>query len=260
MQAKLKRLFRTLEKVEAEASRGADAERHRADGELLKQNLSRVVRGAKEIELDEYLPDGRIEKRMLKLEPSRTPKQQAEWHFHQYRRLTRGAQLAGERAKKLRAEAEALKAQLAALEASTLPAVTPLKTEKQEPARRFREYDGAGGRIWVGKGAQDNDELTFHIAKAHHLWLHARGVPGAHVVVPLDRGESAPQELLLDAATLAAHHSDAKGEPRAEVSYTQVKFVRKTKGAPGAVNYTREKTFALRLEPARLQRLLATER
>ena len=142
---------------------------------------------------------------------------------------------------------------------SQLPAISLARPEKPAANRPFREYDGSGGKIWVGKGAQDNDALTFHVAKPHHLWLHARGVPGAHVVIPLERGASAPQELLLDAATLAAHHSDAKGEPRAEVSYTSVKFVRKTKGAPGAVTYTREKTFALRLEPGRLQRLLATE-
>jgi len=258
--SKLKRLTRTLDKVEAEAARGADAERHRRDGELLKQNLARVSRGAKEIELDEYLPDGNIEKRTLKLDPSRTPKQEAEWHFHQYRRLTRGSQLAAERAKKLRAEAEALRAQLQALEGSELPAISQTRVEKPAASRPFREYDGAGGKIWVGKGAQDNDALTFHVAKAHHLWLHARGVVGAHVVIPLERGASAPQELLLDAATLAAHHSAAKGEPRAEVSYTLVKFVRKTKGVAGAVTYTREKTFMLRLEPERLQRLLATER
>src|SRR6185369_7547785 len=124
----------------------------------------------------------------------------------------------------------------------------------------FKEYDGAGGRIWVGKGAQDNDELTFKLARPHHLWLHARGVTGAHVVIPLERGATAPQELLLDAATLAAHHSQSKGELKSEVSYTQVKFVKKVKGVAGAVTYTREKTFFLRLEKARLARLLATER
>jgi predicted ribosome quality control (RQC) complex YloA/Tae2 family protein len=85
-------------------------------------------------------------------------------------------------------------------------------------------------------------------------------VPGAHVVIPTEKQAQVSQELLLDAATLAAHHSDAKGEPRVEVSYVPVKFVHKTKGAaPGAVTYTREKTLLLRLEPERLQRLLTTE-
>jgi hypothetical protein len=41
------------------------------------------------------------------------------------------------------------------------------------------------------------------------------------------------------------------------VSYTQVKYVRRGE-APGAVTFTREKTIALRVEPDRLQRLLAS--
>ncbi|MFT3839488.1 MAG: NFACT RNA binding domain-containing protein [Myxococcaceae bacterium] len=260
LSSKLKRLERTLQKVEAEAARGADAERHKRDGELLKQNLHRLERGAKSVTLDEYQADGTVEPRTVKLDPAKPPKLQADWHFHQYRRLTRGAQLAGERAQKLRAEAAALREQLTQLEASELPAVAAKPVSREEERRAFKEYDGAGGKIWVGKGARDNDELTFKVARPHHLWLHARGVTGAHVVVPLERDATAPQELLLDAATLAAHHSQSKGQSKSEVSYTQVKFVKKVKGVAGAVTYTREKTFFLRLEKERLARLLATER
>jgi predicted ribosome quality control (RQC) complex YloA/Tae2 family protein len=125
----------------------------------------------------------------------------------------------------------------------------------------FRTYAGHGGaRILVGKGAAQNDVLSFKVARAQDLWLHARGVSGAHVVVPLERDAEIPQELLLDAAHLALHHSDLKGEPRGEVSYTSARFLKKPKGAArGAVTYTREKTFWLRLEADRLARLLKSE-
>jgi predicted ribosome quality control (RQC) complex YloA/Tae2 family protein len=119
---------------------------------------------------------------------------------------------------------------------------------------------GHGGqRIWVGRGSEDNDALTFKVAKPFHLWLHARGQPGSHVVVPLEKGMEVAQEVLLDAAHLALHHSGAKGEPRGEVSYVPVKFIRKVKGgAPGQVLFSREKTFMVRMEPERLERLLKT--
>ncbi len=259
LESKLKRLTRTVAKVELEAARAEEAERHRRDGELLKQNLHRLSRGAKSVTFDEYLPDGRVEPRTVKLDPARAPRLQAEWHFHQYRRLLRGAAIAAERLKRLNVELAELRARIEALEAEPLPAVAPLRAKKSEEARPYREYQGQGGRIWVGKGAAGNDTLTFRLARPHHLWLHARGVTGAHVVVPLEKNAAAPQELLLDAAHLAAHHSEAKGELRAEVSYTQVKYVKKVKGVPGAVTFTREKTFLLRLEPARLERLLGTE-
>jgi predicted ribosome quality control (RQC) complex YloA/Tae2 family protein len=127
-------------------------------------------------------------------------------------------------------------------------------------ASPYREYHSAKGeRIWVGKNAAGNDALTFSRAKPHDLWLHARGIPGSHVVVPLAKGAPASQEVLLDAAHLALYHSDAKGEPRGEVSYTPVKFVHRVKGgAPGQVNYTREKTLLVRIEPERMRRLIET--
>jgi predicted ribosome quality control (RQC) complex YloA/Tae2 family protein len=75
----------------------------------------------------------------------------------------------------------------------------------------------------------------------------------------LARGAEVPQETLLDAAHLALHHARGANPDRGEVSYTRAKFVRRVKGgATGAVNYSRERTFLVRLEPARLERLLAS--
>lgn len=132
------------------------------------------------------------------------------------------------------------------------------RPEERVPYRRFL---ATGERpVLVGRGAADNDALTLRHARSQDLWLHARGVPGAHIVVPLTRGEVCPPELLLDAATLAAHFSDARGEPIVEVQHVPRRYVRKPRGsAPGAVLVDREKVVALRLEPARLARLLARE-
>ena len=126
------------------------------------------------------------------------------------------------------------------------------------PYRAFTIHDGL--RAWVGRGAGDNDALTLHHARPHHVWLHARGVAGAHVVVALDKGRSCNPEALLDAATLAAHFSDARGEPVVEVQHTERRYVRKPKGAAvGAVVLERERVLRLRVEAERLSRLLAAE-
>jgi predicted ribosome quality control (RQC) complex YloA/Tae2 family protein len=265
--ARLKRSGRTLEKVRAEAARGPEAEEHRRVGELLTQNLHRLRRGATEVTLTAYTETG-MEEGRVKLDPKRTPKEEADWHFHQYRRLMRGVVHARQREAELAREVahaeEALK-QLESLDEDSLLAQAEVlqqgAAEEGPPeARPFKEYVGHGGqRIWVGKGGEDNDTLTFKVARPYHLWLHARGLPGSHVVVPLEKGMEVPQEVLLDAAHLALHHSGAKGEPRGEVSYVPVKFVRKVKGAaPGQVQFTREKTFMVRMEPERLERLLKT--
>ncbi|KFA88791.1 NFACT RNA binding domain-containing protein [Archangium violaceum] len=265
--ARLKRSGRTLEKVRAEAARGPEAEKHRQLGELLTQNLYRLKRGATEVTLTAYTESG-MEEVKVKLDPKRTPKEEADWNFHQYRRLLRGVEHARQREAELAREvahAEAALKQLEALDEASLLAqaeVLQLTAAEAGPpeARPFKEYVGHGGqRIWVGKGGEDNDTLTFKVARPYHLWLHARGLPGSHVVVPLEKGVEVAQEVLLDAAHLALHHSGAKGEPRGEVSWVPVKFVKKVKGgAPGRVQYTREKTLVVRLEQERLERLLKT--
>ena len=129
------------------------------------------------------------------------------------------------------------------------------------PRVPYRRFVASGERaVLVGRGAKDNDALTQHHARPHDLWLHARGVPGAHVVVPLARGEICPPELLLDAATLAAHFSDARGEPIVDVLHAARRYVRKPRrSAPGAVLVDHEKVIALRVEAGRLARLLAAE-
>lgn len=260
--AKLKKLKRTAEKVRLEVERTSQAQAFRRTGELLAQNLYQIQRGQRVARLTEYLQDGTTQEVEIALDPKRTPQQEVEWRFHQYKRMLRGAELGQARLVTLETERVALEAQLAALETTPVaappPNVSRPKAAQQQALPAYREYLGHGGKpIWVGRGSAHNDELTFQIARPFHLWLHARGIPGAHVVIPLQKNEVVSTELLLDAATLAAHHSDAKGEPKAEVSYTSVKFVHKPKDAPpGAVTYTREKTLLLRLEPARLQRLL----
>ncbi|HVE84132.1 MAG TPA: NFACT RNA binding domain-containing protein [Myxococcales bacterium] len=264
LRARRDRLARTVEKVRAEASRAPEAERLRHLGELLSRNLHAVQRGQKEARLTDYGEDGAREV-VVPLDPKRTPREQAERYFHQYRRLTRGSAAAAQRLAALEQELAGAERELRRLGELDGPALLERAEvlsvpEREGPpeARPFREYRGAGGaRIWVGKTSEGNDALTFRAARPHDLWLHARGVPGAHVVVPLARAAELPQELLLDAAHLALHHSQLKGEPRGEVSYTPVKRVRKVKGgAPGQVTYTGEKTFVVRVEPDRLERLL----
>ena len=255
----LKKLDRTIAKVELEAQRHIDAERLRAEGELLKQHAHALVRGQKSVTLMEWTSEGEQVERLITLDPARAPFEHAPERFRRYKRLLRGSTIAATRLIALRAERESLTHSFALRDADS-PG-TGQRSLQEKKAAPYRVYSGHGGRaIWVGKGARGNDVLTFEVAGPHHAWFHARGVPGAHVVVPMNSGEVMPQELLLDAAHLAAHHSDFKGEPKADIAHTLAKYVRKAKGgAPGAVMLDREKTFVLRVDPQRLKKILATE-
>jgi predicted ribosome quality control (RQC) complex YloA/Tae2 family protein len=126
----------------------------------------------------------------------------------------------------------------------------------------YRQYPVFGAHTArVGRSARDNDALTLKHAGPNDLWLHVRGLPGSHVVVPLGRGEEAGQELLLDAAHLAAHFSSARNDDHVEVTWTLRKYVQKPRGtAPGAVRLLKEKTFILRVDPQRLEELLSSQK
>jgi predicted ribosome quality control (RQC) complex YloA/Tae2 family protein len=110
----------------------------------------------------------------------------------------------------------------------------------------FKVFEFEGFTIWVGKSAKDNDEMLRGFVHKDDLWLHARQVPGSHVVIRM-RGISAlPNTVLERAAGLAAFYSKFKSESFAPVIYTQAKFVRKVKGsAPGSVMVDREKVVMI---------------
>jgi predicted ribosome quality control (RQC) complex YloA/Tae2 family protein len=268
LRQKRDRLRRTVAKVRAEADRTAVAESHRVAGELLKVNQHLVKRGATEARLIDY-SSGEAQEVTVALKPELSVADNLSSHFRQYRRLSEGSRRAAARLGELEAELTEVEQRLAEIPTLTIEALEQASSQQRPPttparaqeASRlpYKEFLGtADRRIRVGKGARENDALTFKHGRPHDLWLHARGVPGSHVIVPLERAEVPPPELLLDACALAVHFSSAKGQDRVEVSYVPLRYVRKVKGTPGAVTYSQEKTLRFAHEPARIARLLAS--
>ena len=107
---------------------------------------------------------------------------------------------------------------------------------------RYRKFERDGWQILVGKGAQDNDVLTFEVAEHDDLWLHVSGWSGSHVVVRVrDGGGEPPREVVEYAARLAAWFSKARGaKGKVEVHVCRAGDVRKERRAPaGQVQLTR---------------------
>jgi hypothetical protein len=139
---------------------------------------------------------------------------------------------------------------IAAFELAPASAAAPAtQLERQAaaraPARPFRTYRSSGGlEIWVGRGAASNDALTFHESSPRDVWLHARDVTGAHVVLRWPGDEAPPMRDLEEAAVLAAWHSKSRGSGLVPVDWTRRKYVRKAKGgAPGLVLVQRSETI-----------------
>jgi predicted ribosome quality control (RQC) complex YloA/Tae2 family protein len=100
--------------------------------------------------------------------------------------------------------------------------------------RGYRTFDHLGWEILVGKGAADNDVLTFEVADRGDLWLHVSGWSGSHVVirVPVSAGEP-PREVVEHAARLAAWFSKGRGaRGKVEVHVCRAGDVRKDPRSP----------------------------
>ncbi|HEU5441792.1 MAG TPA: NFACT RNA binding domain-containing protein [Ktedonobacterales bacterium] len=127
-------------------------------------------------------------------------------------------------------------------------------TQPREPGGAPLRYVSSDGFVLlVGKNSRQNEAVTFGEGRPNDVWLHARGVPGAHVVVR-SGGRPVPETTLREAAALAAYYSQSRLEGSVPVDHTEVRYVRHMKGGgPGMVIYERERT--LHVAPAKLDGL-----
>ncbi len=69
-----------------------------------------------------------------------------------------------------------------------------------------------------------------------------------------------PLETLLDAGNLAVHFSKGKNAARADIYYTQVKYLRRAKDGPtGLVLPTQEKNLSITKDEKRLKKILGDD-
>jgi len=98
------------------------------------------------------------------------------------------------------------------------------KSVVAEP-RRF--LSPSGFEILVGRSSQQNDELSMSVAKPGDVWMHARGVPGAHVIMRSSPNIPSEDDLTF-AANLAAFFSKASNLAKVDVSIADPKYLSKS--------------------------------
>ena len=241
-------------------------------GELLKSHLHEIKNGQEAITMVDYY-DPALPTLTLPLNPAKDAVWNMEDYFRKYHKYIGAQEHLQPRVDEAHKEVAQLEEKLAQLEKgivdpeslprtkkkpdSSIPQGTRVSKGRPAPAQGYRTYTSADGLpILVGKTAKDNDHLTLKVANPDDLWLHARGTPGSHVVVRLEKGATVPPETLKDAATLTLWFSDLRKSGKGEVIYTLRKFVRKGKGfKPGSVTVEREKTLWIELKDDRLNRL-----
>ncbi|MEN8097756.1 MAG: NFACT family protein [Chloroflexota bacterium] len=204
----------------------------------------------------------------ITLDPNKTVVEQAKTYFARYKKAKRAAKNIMARSNSVAEDIIFL--QQAAIDirlARTWPDLDQISRYLQEagfalPERKLRPSGGSPGPlkvvtedgwvIWVGKNSQQNEVVTFKKAAAHDLWLHARGVPGSHVVI-MSTGRSVPKDVQLYAASLAAGYSQAKDEKNVLVDIVErrkVRRLRSSKRKPGMVTYSGERSVRVKPKTA----------
>lgn len=113
------------------------------------------------------------------------------------------------------------------------------RPSKDEGFRRWRTPDEL--TVLVGRNNRQNDLLISSVATDYDLWFHTQEIPGSHVLLRLEAGQTPSDDDLQYVADLAAYFSRARQADQVPVVYTEPRHVYKPKGAlPGMVIYKHE--------------------
>ncbi|MGM0239634.1 fibronectin-binding protein EfbA [Enterococcus sp. AZ103] len=259
-QSKLAKRQQTLKDSE-------NAEDFRRDGELLTTFMAQVPRGVDSVTLENYYEENQpIE---IKLNPALTTNQNAQKYFHRYQKLKNAVKLIDAQIKEAQEEINYLESILAQLEIAGPMDIEVIREEliasgylKKRSQKKIRQHKPSqpekfiasdGTTILVGKNNLQNDQLTLKKARKTDIWLHAKNIPGSHVII---KSDNPSDETLLEAAELAAYFSKYRQSAQVPVDYVQVKFVHKPNGAkPGFVIYENQKTLFVTPEETTIQQL-----
>jgi hypothetical protein len=240
----VRRRIRRLEQLEVNLSRDlarlADEGTLRREAEALLVAGARLRPGTAEATLpDPYEPGREL---TLELDPRLDGVRNAERRFAKARRAERARRRMDLRRRETlstleeerRREGALLEAQLASELDALAPVSQPDEGAETAAAGPRRYLTGRGLSLLVGRNARENQHLTFRLARPEDLWLHARDVPGSHVILRDPEGRAGATDLR-EAGEVAAFFSEARQQPRVDVHATRRKHVRPAGGGPGRV-------------------------
>ncbi|HXY53986.1 MAG TPA: NFACT family protein [Nitrospirota bacterium] len=236
----------------SEDLRSADrADEYRQAGELILSHIGQLATGMKHAELAGY--DGRMV--AVRLEPQRSPAQNAERYFKKYKKAKAGREIISTRLQHSQEEASYLKS--VSIDIDHAPDREGLvRIHSELVVRRYIMQRGNGANaarsepkgvpirkilclgweVLVGKSALGNDYITTKLARPDDLWLHAEGMPGSHVLIRNPGRTDIPEDVFMKAASLAAFYSKGRKAAKVPITYAHARFVKKPRGAkPGLV-------------------------
>jgi predicted ribosome quality control (RQC) complex YloA/Tae2 family protein len=268
------RLIGSIESLQRKRSQVREFEKFRKWGDLILSNLHTIDPA------DRWLTAADIDDPGLtwdiELDPRVSPAQNAEGYYRRYRKAKAGYRSLEEELRQQERQLAGVRERIGAAEAGGPEATVQFlrqqlrgrsgrgggRRPEPHPGRRPPEqppglqFSSGPFTVLVGRNARENDALLRRFVRGNDIWLHARDYPGGYVFVRALRGKTVPLETLLDAGNLALLYSKAKSSTQGDVFYTQVKYLKRAKGADtGTVIPTQEKNLHVKLDMTRIRRL-----
>ncbi|MCY4673534.1 MAG: NFACT RNA binding domain-containing protein [Bacteroidetes bacterium] len=243
---------RSAERMRVERSRPSRADEYERLGHILMASPP-LPTGKHCVRIqDVFNPETEL---TVSLDPALNSLQNAERYYSKARKARTSRAHLNTLIRQAEEKAESLKQQLQALEKTRtqkdLKAFQKTHKQSVRPNQPFRRYPLVPPyELWVGRNAKESEVLTLQYARPFDLWMHARGVSGAHAVLRLPGRDARPSNHLIEqAAAIVAWHSKARTSSVAPVIVTPRKYVRKVRGTPtGEVAVSREEVVMV--EPA----------
>lgn len=248
---KIEKLLQTLQEAE-------EAEQFRLYGELITANMHQIKRGDTELVTVNWYDEAGATI-SIPLDPLKTPSENLQAYYKRYNKAKNSMQVVEEQIKLAQDEILYMDGLLVQLDHATVREAMEIREELVEQGylrdrqRRSNKkkkdtqpvidvyYSSDKIAIYVGKNNKQNDFLTNKLATGGDTWLHAKDIPGSHVVI---RSREIPDQTLFEAAMLAAYFCKARQGSLVPVDYTLVKHVKKPSGSkPGFVIYDHQKTL-----------------
>ncbi|MFT8348265.1 Rqc2 family fibronectin-binding protein [Clostridium saccharoperbutylacetonicum] len=231
----------------------SEKESSKIKGDLLTSYIYTIKKGDEECTLLNFYNEEEEEYMKIALDKTKTPSENVQRYYKKYNKLKTSEEYAKAQLEKNLQETAYLNSVLTnILNAESYSEIDEIKNElvetgyirfkknnknlkqtKTSKPHHFVSSDGID--IYVGKNNLQNDYLSLKFANKNHLWLHAKDIPGSHVIVC---AFDVPDSTLEEAAIIAGYYSKGKDSSKLPIDYTKVKELKKPNGAkPGMVIY-----------------------
>ena len=251
------RISRRMAVQREELSACADRDYYKLCGDLISANMYRIKKGDRIASVENFYDENypTIE---IKLDVRKTPSQNAQYYYGEYKKSVTAEQKLTEQISKGEEELQYLDSVFDSLTRATSENdIIQLRLELREqgyiksvngkakppkalPPIEYRSTDGF--TILVGRNNCQNDKLSLKFAEKSDIWLHTQNITGSHVII-VTEGATPPDSTLEQASVIASVNSKGRDSNLVPVDYCFAKYVKKPLGAkPGKVIFTNYKT------------------